>query len=159
MVYFGEPLGHVITLCGQILVSRTDDDPPPPRRVSISKRARVYVQNVPVCTGTTRTCVSTCARGAGTHGDVLNVHTGTFWMDTRGFQRATQHTQHTHHNTRHNNTTTRPHHHSEIERDGDRERDRQEKTGTGKKTKQEERQREDETRQEGKRREKMKQKT
>ena len=38
------------------------------------KRLRVYIQNVPVCTGTTRTCVSTCARGAGTHGDVLNVH-------------------------------------------------------------------------------------
>ena len=35
-------------------------------------------KNVPVCTGTTRTCVSACARGAGTHGDVLNVHTGTF---------------------------------------------------------------------------------
>ena len=28
--------------------------------------------------GTTRTCVSTCSRGAGTHGDVLNVHTETF---------------------------------------------------------------------------------
>ena len=28
--FFGEPLGHVITLCGQILVSRTDDDPPLP---------------------------------------------------------------------------------------------------------------------------------
>ena len=41
-----------------------------------SKRARVYVQNVPVCTGTTRTCGNTCARGAGTHGDVLNPHTG-----------------------------------------------------------------------------------
>ena len=40
------------------------------------KRLRVYIQNVPVCTGTTRTCVSTCARGAGTHGDVLNGHTG-----------------------------------------------------------------------------------
>ena len=30
----------------------------------------------PVCTGTARTCVSTCARGAGTHGEVLNPHTG-----------------------------------------------------------------------------------
>ena len=30
----------------------------------------------PVYTGNTRTCVSTCARGAGTHGDVLFVHTG-----------------------------------------------------------------------------------
>ena len=35
-----------------------------------SKRPRVY--------GTTRTCFSTCARGAGTHGDVLNVHTQAF---------------------------------------------------------------------------------
>ena len=45
-------------------------------RVSIQKRSRVYIQNVSVYAGTTRTCVSTCARGAGTHQDVLNVHTG-----------------------------------------------------------------------------------
>ena len=43
-----------------------------------SKRVRVYVQNVPVYAGTTRTCVSTGARGAGTHADVLNVHTEAF---------------------------------------------------------------------------------
>ena len=67
----------MITVRGQILVGRTGDDPPAPPCVD-SKRARVYVQNVPVCTGTTRTCFNTCARGAGTHGDVLNVHTGTF---------------------------------------------------------------------------------
>ena len=50
------------------------------------KRLRVYVQNVPVCTGTTRTHVETCARGAGkhgdvferTHGDVLSGHTWFF---------------------------------------------------------------------------------
>ena len=41
------------------------------------------MQNVPVCTGTTRTCVTTCARGAGTHGDVLHLHTEVFWTDTR----------------------------------------------------------------------------
>ena len=41
---------------------------PPALRVWIQKRHRVYVQNVPVCTRTTRTCVSTCARVAGTHG-------------------------------------------------------------------------------------------
>ena len=35
------------------------------------KRLRVYVQNLPVCTGTTRTCVSTSVR-------VVPVHTGTF---------------------------------------------------------------------------------
>ena len=43
-----------------------------------SKRLRVYVQNVTVCTRTTRTCGNTCARGGGTHGDVLNVHTQAF---------------------------------------------------------------------------------
>ena len=45
-------------------------------RVQTQKRLRVYVQNVPVYVGNTRTCFSTCARGAGTHGDVLNGHTG-----------------------------------------------------------------------------------
>ena len=41
-----------------------------------AENLRVYVQNVPVCTGTTHTCVTTCGRGAGTHEDVLNGHTG-----------------------------------------------------------------------------------
>ena len=45
-------------------------------RVYVQKRLRVYVQNVPVCTGTTPACVTTCGRGAGTHGDVLNLHGG-----------------------------------------------------------------------------------
>ena len=35
-------------------------------------------QNVPVYAGTPCTCVSTCARGAGTHGYVLNAHTEAF---------------------------------------------------------------------------------
>ena len=35
----------------------------------------MYIQNVSVYAGTTRTCVETCTRGAGTHGDVLNPHT------------------------------------------------------------------------------------
>ena len=47
-------------------------------RVRIQKSLRVYIQNVLVYASTTRTCVETCARGAGTHVDVLNVHTGTF---------------------------------------------------------------------------------
>ena len=34
-----------------------------------AENSRVYMQNVPVCTCTTPAC------GAGTHGDVLNVHT------------------------------------------------------------------------------------
>ena len=47
-------------------------------RIWLQKRLRVYILNVPVYADTTRTCVETCARGAGTHGDVLNVHTVTF---------------------------------------------------------------------------------
>ena len=39
------------------------------------KRLRVYIQNVSVYARTTRTCVSTCARGVGAHGDVLSGHT------------------------------------------------------------------------------------
>ena len=43
--------------------------------MGVEKRHRVYIQNVSVYAGTTRTCVETCTRGAGTHGDVLNPHT------------------------------------------------------------------------------------
>ena len=43
-------------------------------RVWIQKRLRVSIQNVSVCTGTKPACGTTCGRGAGTHGDVLNVH-------------------------------------------------------------------------------------
>ena len=44
--------------------------------------------NVPVCTGTTRTCVTTCGRGAGTHGDVLNLHTEVFSAGHTGREEA-----------------------------------------------------------------------
>ena len=70
-------------------------------RMWIPTRLCVYVQNVSVCTGTTRTCVSACTRGAGTHGDVLNAHTGAFWMDTRRSFSAPHHTTHTAHQTPH----------------------------------------------------------
>ena len=41
-----------------------------------SRRLHVYIRNVPVYAGNTRTCSKACARVAGIHGDVLNVHTG-----------------------------------------------------------------------------------
>ena len=72
----------MITIRGQILVSRTGDDPVPP--CVHSKHTRVYVQNVPVCTGTARTRGNTCGRGAGTHGDVLNVRTEERFEPTHG---------------------------------------------------------------------------
>ena len=40
--------------------------------------SRVHTQNVSMCAGTTPACGNTCGRGAGSHGDVLNVHTGAF---------------------------------------------------------------------------------
>ena len=60
--------------------------PSPPLHPCVdSKRLRVHIQNVPVCTGTTRTCVSKCARG-GTHGDVFErpTETGRDREDGRG---------------------------------------------------------------------------
>ena len=89
-----------------------------------SKRPRVHAiktspcarnHNVPVCTQSkrlrvctatkTRTCVSTCARGAGTHGDVLNLHTEVF-----SACQAAPHT--TPHNTQHNTTQHKTHTHT-----------------------------------------------
>ena len=58
-----------------------------------------------VCTGTARTCVSTYARGACTHGDVLSLHTRVFAECHTTHHTAQQHTtiaQHT--------TPTRPQH-------------------------------------------------
>ena len=80
---------------------------------------RVYVQtpslfvfeNVPVCTGTTSTCVSTCGRGAGAHRDVLNAHTeGVFSASDHTTTVTHNHTA-THNNTQHNTTTHNTTHH------------------------------------------------
>ena len=89
--FFWWPLGSS-DIRGQILVTRKlagwdakqmsktlvfTDENTPSARVSTQTRPHMYVENVPVCTGTTRTCFNTCARCAGIHGDVLNVHMGT----------------------------------------------------------------------------------
>ena len=56
--------------------------PPPPSThagvyvQNAPSHPRVYIQSFPVCTGTTPASVTTCGRGAGTHGEVLNIHTG-----------------------------------------------------------------------------------
>ena len=44
----------------------------------VDSKRRPPFQNVSVCSVITRTCVLTCARGAGTHGDVLNRGTEAF---------------------------------------------------------------------------------
>ena len=101
----------------------TDENTPSPR-VSTQTRPHMYVQNVAVCTGTTRTCFNTCARNAGIHGDVLNVHTEAFFLKSkRVFQRFTPH-----HNTAHTTQTT---HHTTTQ-DTTPHGDRQRQTETEK---------------------------
>ena len=125
------------------------DENPPSARVSTQTRPHMYVQNVPVCTGTTRTCFNTCARCAGIHGDVFERTYGDVFEWTHGFfQRFTplHNTAHTTQTTHHTTTQdTTPH--------GDRQRQTETETegeeGTKEKTK------EDKTRQTKKRREKI----
>ena len=75
--------------------------------------ASVCPSKTPPCVHSTAH-VSTCARGASTHGDVLNVHKEAFQIYTRGFFNVSHHnaptSQHndTTHKTQHN-TTARPH--------------------------------------------------
>ena len=148
MVTFGEPLGHVITLCGQILVRC---------RVLMmfwcecvccgvrcrgavavwcvdSTRARVIMFETLPCVPAKRAHVETPVRLAGTHvkrferthGHVLNRHTGF----VNGHTTPPQHHDNAHHNThtrtqdttQHNDTTTVT---TRRHRDRDRGRQRQ----------------------------------
>ena len=52
-----------------------------------AEKYRVYIQNVPLCTGTTPACGDTCGRDAGTHGYVLNVHMEAFLNPHTGGRR------------------------------------------------------------------------
>ena len=63
----------------------------------------VYIQNVPVYAGTTRTCWK---------------HMCAWCRQTRGFQRVT------HHTTLHTTTTTRPPHHTETDTERERQREK-----------------------------------
>ena len=135
--------GQVMTLRGQILVSRTDNDTLPPLRVSI--------QNVPVWTFKTSPCVRAPRAHVSTHVRVVPAYPTTFGMYTRRFflrpttgfstlfQRAATHTN-THTHTKHTPrppTTPRPQrhttqhntqHHAETDRESETEKERQDKT-------------------------------
>ena len=124
--------------------------PPSPPCVRL-KNLCVWIQNVPVCTGTTPACGNTCARGAGTHRGRLNLQTEVFFcVPSRATHHITQNntTQHNTHDThkQHTNNTQTTHkqhtnntqhntpHHTETETDKqreterDRERDRERET-------------------------------
>ena len=107
--------------------------------------------------GNTRTCVTTCGRGAGTHGDVLNVHTEFFSVP--------HHTARTHHD--HNdihNTIQQQHATSHGDRDRkktekeDRERETEKERQDKTKEKRQDKTREDKTIQNKTRQDKMKEK-
>ena len=93
-----------------------DDDSPPLHPHSLSSPpSRVSIRHVSVCTGTTRTCVSRCARGAGTHGDVSDGHIVHTTHHTAP-QNTTQHNM-THHTTphhTHNTHTTQNTQHTQL---------------------------------------------
>ena len=137
-----------------------------------SKRVRVYVPNVPVCTGTTRTCWNTCGRGASTHGDVLDVPTGGVFESKHGFfhvfsacrnthKHAQTHTPNTHHDNQqhhdHNDTHT-PHNttHNVTRRQTEKERQRKRDKTRQDKTRQD-KTRQDKTRQDKTRQDKTRQ--
>ena len=116
-----------------------------------SKRLRVYIQKVRVCTGTKPTCMK--------HVGLVPVHTRTFRMYTRrrfervhGFFHVFSPCRNTHKHT-HTKHTPRPQrHHDHTTQHGDRNRERKRDE-----TRQEKRKR-DRTRRQDKRREKMKEK-
>ena len=128
--FFGEPLKHVITVRGHIWVSRIDDP---------SSAPRVYIQNVPMCTFKTSPCVPAPRPHVETHVRVVQAYTGTFWMDTRVFQRVTpltpHHTAHTHTprlNINNHNNTRRQRQRKKTEKERGRREDERRKTREGK---------------------------
>ena len=140
----GEPLKHVITVRGQILVSRTDYDPCSPCVASKtlpcarSKRLRVYRHHAHMLQHMCAWCRHTRVRFERTHGDVFEP-THVFFFFTFFFSacRNTHTHEHTHTHTKHTTTTKQHHdhntqHHTETEREREREREtekeRQDKT-------------------------------
>ena len=112
---------------------------------------RVSFLNVPVYAGKTRACVSTCARGAGTHGDVVDGHTTTPHRTTANTKTTThQHnTQHTTHNTQLTTHNTQQHRKTKKE-DRKWEREREENEDRERETRRRKRRRQNKTRREKK---------
>ena len=145
-------------LAGLAVISLTSPSFPPPSHPCVRlKNLSVWVQNVPVCTGTTPACGNTCARGAGTHGDVLNLHnTRMFFL--RAKPRHTPH--HTH--TQHHNTTRRQRQRDKRQRQTETERDRERRQKQRRDTERQretEKERQDKTRKEKRRRDNKREET
>ena len=117
----------MITIRGQILVSRTDDDPLLPR-VYVqrsppfvdSKRPRVYRHHAHMLKHVCAWCRHTRGRFECTHGGVFESTHGLFFHVFSACRNTHKHahTQTQHHNTQHHTET-------ETERDSDRQRRRE----------------------------------
>ena len=118
------------------------------------KNLRVLIQNAPVCAETTPACGDTCARGAGTHGDVLNLHTEVF-SACQDAPHTPNHTPHTHRT----HTTHHTHQHASTHNDresGQRKREEEIRDKKRQHERQDERQDEEEEKTRCKTREDMK---
>ena len=135
MVSFGEPLEHVITLRGQILVSRTYGDF---FLFSFVFHLIFYVCVVcwgreegvctfitlPVCRFQTSPCMPAPRAHVETHVDVLPVHAETFRMYTRWFFSVSRHTPRPHHSHSHNDTQPQANtHDNDNDNDNDNDSD------------------------------------
>ena len=151
MGFFGEHLGHVITLRGPFLVSRTGDafSSPP---CADSQRPRVYIQNVTVCTRTTRTGVSTCHTTHRTHTPRQQTHIA---QTTPQAPHALPHT--TSHTTSHGDRDTEKEDRNRETREDERRKTRQEKTRRKRRQDEREEKTEKETRQDKTRQDKTRQ--
>ena len=74
-----------VVWCGEVCAVWCGTLKTPCRRLKNASVCRF--KNVPVYAGNTRTCFSACARVAGIHGDVLNLHTEAFLSPHTGGRR------------------------------------------------------------------------
>ena len=107
-----------------------------------SKRPHLYRHHA-------HTRFNTCARGAGTHGDVLSGHT-----EFRSVSHTNTHTTHTHNTTQHNTRHNTTQHHTEKETATERDRERRQGPGEERRRKRREKTREEKTKEDKIRQEK-----
>ena len=117
--FFVRPLGHVITLCGHIFVSRTGDETP-------AHGVCGFEKNASVCTFKTSPCVQAPCAHVETHVRLVPAYTGTFLNAHTGYPRffsVPQHKQ-THIQTHTHTTQHNTQHHTEKERQRKRKRNK-----------------------------------
>ena len=99
----------VLLVCSMlVLVCHADPFPPLPLTPCTHHSAVCTFKTPPECTFKTYPCVPSPRQKVLPHAGVVQVHTGTFWMYTRSFQRATPHRTHAPRPQRHKYKTQPP---------------------------------------------------